>query len=220
MKNTQNFMTPPFSSMTPAWLLRREDQRRIVEQSYQHPNGYLIRFLLHTGLMPEEALQLTFSDVNVQTSELDIPIFVRSLNYPVAFRFIPIHFSHLTELLDWRCQKLQTGGMTAAEVDRLPIASTVDGKPLSLDDLQQIFNNILEACELPCYPLAILRHTYAVRALEGGMKPVRLVSILGDGSLMSMYMCYIAMTETKQAHTMPEPHPKYRRYDDPVCYQQ
>lgn len=74
MKDNLYFTHYPYPYPIEVFVLAREEEEKIIRQSYQHPLGFLIRFLLSTGIKAEELLLLIYSDINVMAREVDIPI--------------------------------------------------------------------------------------------------------------------------------------------------
>lgn len=202
MNNNLLFMNQPNTSPNEIFVLTHEEQERIINQSHQHPFGFLIRFLLYTGINAEELLLLIFSDINIEFCEIDVPIVLNPINgicsvdSSVEFRTVPLSYHTLIELSNWRFTKMRACGMNACDISHQPIASTVKGKPITFHGLQRIFCEILNGCGMPYYPLSALRDSYAVRALTGGVYPQSLNAVLGESNATDKYMNYISTKPT------------------------
>ena len=64
-----NVNTHPITELT---ILSHEEQRRLIQGSYQHQYGFFIRLAMFTGLRAEELLGLRWDDVGEYSSRLRI----------------------------------------------------------------------------------------------------------------------------------------------------
>ena len=198
MKDNLYFTHYPYPYPIEVFVLAREEEEKIIRQSYQHPLGFLIRFLMSTGIKAEELLLLIYSDINVMTREVDIPIVLKpgtDINKAAStaeFRAVPIPDRTMVELADWRSAKMRACEMNEYDISHEPIATTPEGNRITYQGLQRIFCDILYDCDMIYYPLSALRDTYAMRLLAGGIVPQALNEILGDPNAANIYINYSA----------------------------
>lgn len=193
MKDNLYFTHYPFPYPIEVFVLTQEEEKKVIQQSYQHPLGFLIRFLMSTGMKAEELLLLIYSDINVMTREVDIPIVLKpgtDINKAAStaeFRAVPIPDRTMVELADWRSAKMRVCGMNEYDISRQPIATTPEGNLITYYDLQRFFCEILYECGIIYYPLSALRDTHAMRLLRGGTSLQELNKILGDPNAANIY---------------------------------
>lgn len=172
-------------------------------------NSYLYNFfavMIRTGLRNGELRGLKFSDIDTEKNVLHVR---RTLKYidgrgyfedtPKTFasnRDIPLT-NDILKLL--RAQK-SYWGFNAERPGRY-LFCTKNGSPLSRDRVQKELDRITERINKSGTPFDritphILRHTFATRAIEAGMQPNVLKTVLGHSSL--------SMTMDLYSHVMPE----------------
>ena len=170
-----------------------------AENSYLYP---LFQLLLRTGLRSGEARALRPCDIDFEKRILHI---TKTLKYQSkvgyfedspktrsSYRDIPLTEGTLS-LLRAHIQAMSTpdGYLFTAK----------SGKPLSKDDLQYETDRIIRKIQKSGKNFEhitphIFRHTFATRAIESGMQPQVLKTILGHSSL--------AMTMDLYSHVLPE----------------
>lgn len=176
---------------------------KYAETSYLY-NFYAI--LLRTGLRSGEARGLKYSDVDKKHGVLHV---IRTLKYiegigyfedtpktKTSTRDIPLT-PGIIKLLD---SQLHYWHFEVESVDRYLFCNE-EGKPLSRDRVQAEINRIIskirkDGYEFPHITPHVFRHTFATRAIEAGMTPQVLKTILGHSSL--------AMTMDLYSHVMPD----------------
>lgn len=182
--------------------LSRAEQALFFEHaadSYLFP---LFQLLLRTGLRSGEARALKPCDIDFEKHILHV---TKTLKYQSGVGYF--EDSPKTRS-SYRDIPLTEGTLSPlrAHVEKM---STVDsylftaksGRPLSKDDLQYEIDRIVEEIRSGGKPFEhitphIFRHTFATRAIESGMQPQVLKTILGHSSL--------AMTMDLYSHVLPE----------------
>ena len=193
MKDNLYFTHYPFPYPIEVFVLTQEEEKKVIQQSYQHPLGFLIRFLMSTGMIAEELLLLIYSDINVMTREVDMPVVLKpgtDINKAAStaeFRAVPIPDRTMVELADWRSAKMRVCGMNEYDISHQPIATTLEGNRITYQGLQRILCEILYECGMIYYPLSALRDTYAMRLLTGGISLQELNKNLGDPNAANIY---------------------------------
>ena len=150
-------------------VLPREQHDAIRDASYKHPLGFLIRFLMYTGITVAELLVLSWRDLDIQRNHLYIPKLLIPtdsgfVKHPeVHSRYVPLLPFIREELLEWEfvqksfCKPYELTDETGAA-----FATTLTGEPLWPEDIENVYHEILGMCGIPVHPIRVLRDTYAV----------------------------------------------------------
>lgn len=186
-----NVNTTPITELT---ILSQEEQRRLIQGSYQHQYGVFIRLAMFTGLRAEELLGLCWDDVDEYSSRLCIRRIQKSTDTDPLMvqcpspRFVPFLPYVRNDLLEWReIQRHANISIPSVYVYHLPVTMMLEGKPATMDSLQEVYSQILALSGVANYPFCALRETFAVRCLEQGMHPQTLAVILGDSDAATAY---------------------------------
>lgn len=178
--------------------LSRKDHDAICAASYKHPLGFLIRFLMYTGITMAELLVLSWCDIDLQTNRLYIPqLLIPTNNYylkhpEVQSRYVPLLPFLREELLEWEfVQKSFCKPYVITAETGAAFATTLTGEPLYPEYLENVFNDVLAMCGLPPVPIRALRDTYAVFVLGCGLNPYSFNEIMGDINAADYYGNYL-----------------------------
>ena len=192
--NHNQSATTSITPMTEMVILSHEEQRRLIQCSYQHQYGFFIRLAMFTGLSSEELLELCWDDVDEYGSRLRIRNVTKAVvaesgmqqtNFP---RFVPLLPYALNDLLEWReIQRHVPVSLPAIYTYKLPVTMSLEGRASTTESLQEYYRQILQFSDIPNYPFRTLRDTFAVRCLEQGMNLQTLSVILGDPAAASTY---------------------------------
>ena len=181
--------------------LSKEQQNLFMEyaeKSYLYP---LFSFLLRTGLRSGEARAIKAQDIDFEKGVLHIRktlkylggigYFEDSPKTRSSYRDIPLT-EETAELLRAQMSTENSSGY---------LFTTRSGNPLNKDLLQYEIDRIVrmiraDGIEFERITPHIFRHTFATRAIEAGMSPQVLKTILGHSSL--------AMTMDLYSHVLPE----------------
>ena len=172
-------------------------------------NSYLANFfavLLRTGLRNGELRGLKFSDIDFNNKVLHVRRTLKYLDGRGYFEDTPKTLSSVRDipLTDYLINILRAQrsywGFSAERPNRY-LFCTKEGNPLSRDRVQKELDRIIKNINESGYPFDritphVLRHTFATRAIEAGMSPQVLKTILGHSSL--------SMTMDLYSHVMPE----------------
>lgn len=172
---------------------------KYAADSYLYP-FYLL--LLRTGLRSGEARALRPCDIDFEKRILHI---TKTLKYQSGVGYFEDSPKTRSSYRDIPLTE-GTFSLLRAHVEKMSTESSYlftakSGKPLSKDDLQyetdRIVRNIQKSGEsFEHITPHIFRHTFATRAIESGMQPQVLKTILGHSSL--------AMTMDLYSHVLPE----------------
>lgn len=185
--------------------LTREQQDLFMECAQDSYLYNLFYVLLRTGIRVGEALSLKYTDIDKKNNQLHIRRTLKHIEgqfvedtpkSKTSIRDIPLT-DNLIKVLD---AQRNYWGFKIDRIDRYLFCDD-EGKPLYRGRVQtQINRAIRKAREIdktfPDFTPHAFRHTFATRAIEEGMEPQVLKTILGHGSY--------AMTMDLYAHVLPD----------------
>ncbi len=186
--------------------MTKEQQKLFMEYARE---SYLYNFfavMLRTGMRCGEIRGLKFSDIDKKKGVIKVQRTLRHINgkgyiedtpkTKTSLRDIPLTDDTLKYL---EAQK-KLLGFRVERMDRY-IFCTERGKPLCPERVQLEIDRIVKKIradgnEFPHITSHVFRHTFATRAIEAGMQPQVLKTILGHSTL--------SMTMDLYSHVMPE----------------
>lgn len=186
-------------------VLTQEQQRIFMEYAEKSPLLPLYQVMLRTGLRNGEIRALRWEDIDFENGIIHVRRTMRCLvgngkfedepKTKTSKRDIPLS-SFLRKLF----ADIKPAGSSGSEF----VFLSKGGKPISREilsyDLKKIKHSIhSDYPDFPDFTPHSLRHTFATRAIEGGMSPQVLKTILGHKSLsMTMDLYCHVMPETKK----------------------
>lgn len=183
---------------------------RYAEESYLYN---LFALAIRTGMRSGEIRGLKFSDVDRKNGVIHI---VRTLKYEggnqgffedapktkTSKRDIPLtqDMIHIIE------EQLKKNSQEVVFINGY-VFQTDEGRPISRERLQAEINRILKrihdgGMEFEYFTPHCFRHTFATRAIENGMKPQTLKTILGHSTLAMTMDLYSHVLPTTKAEEM------------------
>ena len=187
--------------------MTKEQQALFMEYAKESYLYNLYAVLLRTGMRSGEARGLKYTDIDKKAKVIHIRRtlkYIEGMGYiedtpktASSTRDIPLTAATL-ELLE--AQK-NYWGFKVEKIDRYLFCNE-EGDPLSRDRTEAEFARIIKRiraagyCDYPWFTPHSLRHTFATRAIEAGMLPQVLKTILGHSSL--------AMTMDLYSHVLPD----------------
>ena len=187
--------------------LTRSEQTLFLQsiQGRKHENVY--RFVLQTGLRGGELAALKWSDVDfkarkirvTETTYRDSGIKVGSPKTKSGVRTIPLTDEAYAILMK---QKKVKSKVVPIEWKGYIFVNTNTGVPLMRERYDEDLTEICEKYGLRHISLHILRHTFATRCIEAGMKPKTLQKILGHKNISTTMNRYVHTTEDEKAREM------------------
>ena len=186
--------------------MSREQQELFMKYAKESYLYIFFAVMLRTGMRNGEMRGLKYSDVDKKKNVLHVQ---RTLKYiegqgyfedtpktQTSKRDIPL----TEDLVDLLEEQRNYWGFKVERMDRYLFCNE-SGQPLSRDRVQAEIDRIVKRIKLDGYDFPhitphIFRHTFATRAIEAGMSPQVLKSILGHSSL--------AMTMDLYSHVLPD----------------
>ena len=186
--------------------LTREQQSLFMEYAKDSYLYNLFAVMLRTGMRSGEIRGLRWSDIDRKENVIHI---TRTLKYingqgfmddtaktKTSVRDVPL----MADTMNYLEKQKNYWSFKVEKIDRY-LFCTVDGNPISVQMLQTEIDNVVGKIheagqDFPRITSHVFRHTFATRAIEAGMKPQVLKTILGHSSL--------AMTMDLYSHVLPD----------------
>lgn len=175
----------------------------IVGSAYE----YQYRFLMQTGLRTGELVGLKWSDVDFENRTITIS---RSMEYrhstkewrigepksSSGYRTIPLT-DEAIEIL--RLQKKKNNSIAVISIEWTEyVFLCKKGTPVKNSTYDTALFKLCEKANLPKFSMHILRHTFATRCIEAGMKPKTLQTILGHSNIGITMNLYVHTTDEEK----------------------
>lgn len=184
-----------------------DQQQKLLKFIYGSPYENQYRFVLQTGLRVGELAGLKWSDIDFGSNTLTVN---RSLAYKskkdgwiegppkseAGLRTIPLT-AEAVDILN--SQKLKN--------DSIPVISMEwsdyvflgkNGYPGQPSTYNMYLRRLCKKIGLPRISMHILRHTFATRCIEAGMKPKTLQKLLGHTTIAMTMNRYVSVTEAEK----------------------
>lgn len=187
-----------------------DEQKKFLEHAAKSSKYRFYALALQTGMRCGELSALTWADVDFINRKISVR---RSLSYikDVGFvvgspktksgiREIPLTEAAIRILYDQR-EKRKENKITRIEYKDFVFLSP-NGKPFSLKNCNAGIKTICKNAKIRDISMHILRHTFATRCIEGGMRPKTLQNILGHSTVEMTMNLYVHATEDSKAEEM------------------
>ena len=182
---------------------QKEFCKAIVGTAYE----YQYRFLMQTGLRTGELVGLKWSDVDLENRTLTIN---RSMEYrhsvkvwrigepksKSGYRTIPLT-DEAVEILKLQKQKNRSYKVVPMEWSEFVFLCR-KGTPVKNSTYDTMLFKICDNARIPRFSMHVLRHTFATRCIEAGMKPKTLQTILGHSNIGITMNLYVHTTEEQK----------------------
>ena len=168
---------------------------------------YQYRFLLQTGLRTGELVGLKWADVDWENSTLSI---TRSMEFrhsvgewrigepksKSGYRTIPLT-EEAMEILRLQKKKNQSLSIVPMEWSEFVFLCR-KGTPVKNSTYDTMLFKLCDKAGIPRFSMHVLRHTFATRCIEAGMKPKTLQTILGHSNIGITMNLYVHTTEEEK----------------------
>ena len=187
--------------------LTLEQQKEFVKGIMGNTYEIQYKFLLQTGLRTGELVGLRWSDIDLKKRTVSVN---RTMEYRYAvgewrvgesksksgFRTIPLT-DEAVELLSRQKQKNSSFKCIPIEwVDMVFLCKK--GTPVKNSTYDTMLFKLCDKIGIPRFSMHVLRHTFATRCIEAGMKPKTLQTILGHSNIGITMNLYVHITEDEK----------------------
>lgn len=215
--------TKPVRAASDHRVLTVEEQTKFLEAAQSSHNYRQYALILETGLRTGELIGLTWDAIDWENRTLTVNKTMEFRHdqhewragppkTQTSYRTIPLTnrayniLSELYEMRDTRkmSEKLsqvlpytdrRTGQTSTLVMRDLVFINFRTGMPNKNSSYDTHLYKLCEAIGIPPFSMHTLRHTYATRAIEGGMQPKALQKLLGHSSIQVTMDTYVYVTE-------------------------
>lgn len=182
-------------------------QKKFLEQATGQSYENQYRFILQTGLRTGELVGLKWNDVDFENRTVKIQ---RSMEYrhsvgvwrvgepksDSGYRTIPLTDEAVRILMAQKekNKKIKVIPMEWSEY----IFLSRKGEPVKNSTYDTALFKICEKAGINKFSMHVLRHTFATRCIEGGMRPKTLQKILGHSNIGITMNLYVHITEEEK----------------------
>ena len=182
-------------------------QKKFLEAvvGYSYENQY--RFVLQTGLRTGELIGLKWSDIDFENRTMKIE---RSMEYRYkvgewrvgppksksGYRTIPLTDEAIRILENQRAKNKKLKLIPIEWNDIVFLCR--NGTPVKNSTYDTGLFKYCDRVGIPHFSMHVLRHTFATRCIEGGMKPKTLQKILGHSNIGITMNLYVHITEDEK----------------------
>jgi len=182
-------------------------QKKFLEAvvGYSYENQY--RFVLQTGLRTGELIGLKWSDIDFENRTMKIE---RSMEYRYkvgewrigppksksGYRTIPLTDEAIRILENQRAKNKKLKLIPIERNDTVFLCR--NGTPVKNSTYDTGLFKYCDRVGIPHFSMHVLRHTFATRCIEGGMKPKTLQKILGHSNIGITMNLYVHITEDEK----------------------
>lgn len=187
--------------------LTLERQKKFVKGIEGNTYEYQYKFLLQTGLRTRELVGLKWSDIDFDNRTVSI---CRSMEFrhstgewrigepksKSGYRTIPLT-DEAIEILKKQKQKNSNFKIIPLEWREF-VFLCKKGTPVKNSTYDTMLFKLCEKIGIPKFSMHVLRHTFATRCIEAGMKPKTLQTILGHANIGITMNLYVHTTEDEK----------------------
>ena len=187
------------------------NQKKFLETifGYSYENQY--RFVLQTGLRAGELIGLRWSDIDFDERTIKIQ---RSMEFRYSTkewmtgppksksgnRTIPLTDEAIRILKNQKAKNRQINPMPLEWSETVFLCR--EGTPVKNSTYDTALFKYCDKAGIPRISMHILRHTFATRCIEAGMKPKTLQTIMGHSNISITMNLYVHMTDDEKKKEM------------------
>lgn len=192
-------------------VLTLEEQRVFLEAAQNSSFYNQYAFVLQTGIRSGELTGLKWSDVDFDKKTMRIQRTATYVTPGARWEFgkpkskssernIPLT-NEAIRILAYQKDLQKQRNIVSMEFPDL-IFSTRNGKPVSTTGYDLAIESLCKKIGIKKFSMHALRHTFATRCIEAGMKPKTLQSILGHSDIGITMNLYVHVTEEERDREM------------------
>lgn len=179
-------------------------QKRLTQTLKKEKCYNLFALDLQTGLRVGELTSLKWSDINLEERYLTVN---RTVSYSTkrhefierppktknSIRKVPLTEEAVKILLNQKTKPNRIRKTNVAFNDYIFLSG--EGKPFANHHLNRRLYEVCKKLEIPQMSMHCLRHTFATRCIEAGMKPKTLQKILGHANIQTTLDLYVHVND-------------------------
>lgn len=184
-----------------------DQQKRFLEFARDYSYGDQYRLILQTGLRTGELIGLKWEDVDFENHTISIK---RSMEYrhstkewrigppksKSGYRTIPLT-DEAFDILKRQKEKHKKIKVIPIEWAEFVFLCR-NGTPIKNSTYDTALYKICKIADIPSFGMHVLRHTFATRCIEAGMKPKTLQILLGHSNIGITMNLYVHTTEEEK----------------------
>lgn len=192
-------------------VLTVDEQEKFMKEAKKSPNYRQFFFVLNTGTRTGEMIGLKWEDLDFERNTISIR---RTMEYRYAnkewtigppktrtsCREIPMTKANREMLLNMKAD-LENGKYVKEEFKDFVFIGK-DGCPVKNSTLDNQIVKITNNANIQNISMHTLRHTFATRCVEAGMKPKTLQMLLGHANINITMNLYVHLTEEEKSKEM------------------
>lgn len=185
-----------------------DEQKRFLEEAEDSSNYNQYAFILQTGLRTGELIGLKWSDIDWEKKVIHIQ---RSMEYrhsvgewrigepksKSGYRDVPLTEEAIS-ILNNQKEKLKSIKVINIQFSDFVFLSR-KGEPTKNSAYDSTLFKLCDKAGIKRFSMHVLRHTYATRCIEGGMRPKTLQVILGHANVGITMNLYVDVTEDEKS---------------------
>lgn len=179
------------------------EQKRFIDACEGRVFEYAWKFILQTGIRSGELLALTWDDVDFENRTLNIDkslTYIKAADYHLGppksnagYRKIPLT-QEAVDILHRQKRYTEENVKNPEPKWANNIFVNSNGAPSSIPTYNSRLNVVCKKANIRHISMHILRHTFATRCIEAGMKPKTLQNILGHEDISVTMNMYVHIT--------------------------
>lgn len=188
-------------------VLSIEEQRIFLETAKAYSAYNQFSFILQTGIRVGELSALKWEDIDFRKGTMSICRNGRYITPNAKWEFgktksksgerkIPLTQEAIKILEN---QREKQAKMNIYHMDFRDLVFTGrNGRPIIKSEYNDMIRRICKSANINIFSIHTLRHTFATRCIEAGMKPKTLQSILGHANIRTTMDLYVHVTDEEQ----------------------